>query len=536
MAIADARARRHSPVAMPAPDSPSLAPSPRLGVAGAADTLKLLAPGEVYAIAADSQPLRLVSVAQALAASLETGAKCTLLVPGDPASFVAKAHLAGIDLKWHEGSGDLALVRLRSDPALPLFRAGPSAVLDTIDRAVAADRLLVVLENAETVLFLSDPAHAAEAAQGLLDWARRRGVAVIVTFTPATRPQREFLSLRAVAEDFAGFATLREYEGGALLDVQHWFGAAGAQPRGSLALQMSPRGGVSMAPSMPLPTHGQDAGTPRVIAIESALDDPLAAVRDAGWAIVNQHAEAIDAVRRLAAGAVILAFERDTPLRALCHTVASLRRVAAPWVSIVVRERGVRLRLGQQVALTRLGASTVVPERADDADLAQAVRALAGNAFLRALPEDVEATFAAAGTATAPQLMVTRAFRDMVAEVLAASDGIQLPHALVHVPCDPAKAQQLGTFALQRRLRDAAMTVDPSGLWVFLHSCPASRASSVAVRAFGRYHPEVADTMTIEGTTGAIARRLERLAAAVGVRDAVTVRPTPPVRGTPRSA
>ena len=521
---------------MPASDSPSFAPGPRFGVAGATDTLKLLAPGEVYAIAADSQPLRLVCVAQSLAASLETGAKCTLIVPGDPASFVSKANLAGIDLKWHERSGDLALVRLRSDPALPVFRAGPAAVIDTLDRAVAADRALVVLESAETVLFLSDPTHAAGAAQALLDWARRRGVTVIVTLAPATRPQREFLSLRAVAEDFAGFATLREHEGGALLDVRHWFGAAGVQPRGSLALLLSPRGGVSMAPSMPLPTHGQDAGTPQVIAMESALDDPLAAVRDAGWSIVNQHAEAIEAVRRLTAGAVILPFDRETPLRALCHTVASLRRVAAPWVSIVVRERGLRLRLGQQVALTRLGASTVVPERADDADLAQAVRALAGNAFLRALPEDIEATLAGAGTAAAPQLMVTRAFRDMVAEVLSASDGVDLPHALVHVPCDPAKAQQLGTFALQRRLRDAAMAVDPSGLWVFLHGCPASRATSVALRAFGRYHPEVADTMTIEGTTGAIARRLERMAAAIGVRDADSVRPAPPVRGTPRSA
>jgi hypothetical protein len=140
------------------------------------------------------------------------------------------------------------------------------------------------------------------------------------------------------------------------------------------------------------------------------------------------------------------------------------------------------------------------------------------------LPEDIEATIAAAGTALAPQLMVTRAFRDMVSEVLSSSEGIDLPHTLLHVACDPAKAQQLGTLALQRKIRDAAMSVDPSGLWLFLFGCPVSRAGGVAVRVFGRNHPEIASGISTEGTTGDIARRLERLAGAFGVREADAAR------------
>jgi len=138
---------------------------------------------------------------------------------------------------------------------------------------------------------------------------------------------------------------------------------------------------------------------------------------------------------------------------------------------------------------------------------------------MRPVPDDIEATIAAAGTAASPQLLVTRTFREMVTEVLLVSDGIELPHSLVHLACDPAKAQQLGTLALQRKIRDAAMTVDPTGLWLFLFGCPASRAASVAERAFGRFYSDVSASLTIAGTMGAIAQRVEKLSAAVGLPD-----------------
>jgi hypothetical protein len=517
---------------MPSSETPPVASRSQLGVPGLGDPLSLLAPGEIYAIVSDGLPPRLALVAQALRATLEQGTACTAILPGDPPAFVSKARLAGVDLGWFEKNGELRLVRQRPDPLLPLFRAGPAAVLELIDRSVPDGCGLLVIEQAEPLLFLSDPGQAAEAADALRAWARRRAITVLATFAPATRPQREWLSLRAAADDFAGFAVIREHEGGAVLDVRHWFGAEGSNARGSVTLATVGRGTLAAAPSEApaTPARARDGGTPQVVALENALDDPLGAVRDAGWSLVRHPAEAIETARRLSAGAIVLSFDRATPMRALCQTVSAVRRVAAPWVAIVVRERGMRLRLAQQVALVRLGASSVVPQSCDDADVAQAVRALSGTAFMRVIVDDVEAALAAAGTTTAPQLMVTRAFRDTVAEVLSASEGLELPHALLHVACDPARAQQLGTFALQRKLRDAVMSVDPSGLWVFLYGCPASRAPSVAERAFGRYHPEVVDAISVEGTTGGIARRLERLAPAVGLRESDPVRATPTAR------
>jgi hypothetical protein len=510
--------------------APALARA-RLGVGGLPDALALLAPGELYAIEVDAQSLRLPLVAHTLFESLSAGVGCSLALPGDPASFLAKARLCGADLQRCDGSGELNLVRHRAEPMSLLLRGGPAAVLEAIDKAVPAGRGLLIIEQAESLLFLADPTQSVEAGDGLRDWARRRGVAVLLTCVPASRPQREFLALRSMAEDFAGLAVMRENEGGARLDVRHWFGAQGGHPRISVALRLASPGAPTAEPPPSAPARMRDATVQQIVALEGAVDDPVAAVRDASWSLVKSHAEAIEAARRLASGAIVLCFDRATPLRTLCHAVASVRRAAAPWVSVVVRERGMRLRLSQQIALTRLGASGIVPLDRDDADLAQSVRAMGGTAFMRQVPDDIEATIATAGTAVAPQLLVTRAFRDMVAEVLAAAEGIDLPHALVHVACDPAKAQQLGTLALQRKIRDAAMTVDPTGLWLFLFGCPASRALGVAERAFGRIFAEVAADTAVAGSPGAIARRVERLAAAVGTPEADAQRSASPSEG-----
>ncbi|HYF58943.1 MAG TPA: BcsE family c-di-GMP-binding protein [Burkholderiaceae bacterium] len=491
--------------------------APRLGLRGLPDNVVELARGQVYAIAADAQPLRLPLVAQTLRDTLERGLRACVVLPGDPAAFLSKARLGGADLDWWHEQGELVAVRLKADPLAVPFRNGPAAVLEHVDRTVPDGHALLVIEQAEPLLFFGDAAQAPGAADALREWAARRGVTVLATFAPGSRPQREAVALRAVAEDFAGHATMREHGDGAHLELRHWFGAHGAVPRGALPLRLASDGTLVSAPAPAVPDRPRADGVQQVVAVEKALDDAASAVRDARWNVVPTAAAALEAARGLAAGAVVLAFGRETPLRTVANAVVALRRAASPWVAVVVRERGFRMRLAQQVALIRLGASCVVPEGQDDAALAQALRALGGTAFMRAVPDDLEATLAAAGTNTSPQLLVTRAFRDLVSDVLVASEAIELPHALLHVACDPAKAQQLGTLALQRRLRDAALTVDPTGLWMFLFGCPASRAPTVAQRTFGRAFPEVSSAITVHGTPGTIAARIERLAGAVGM-------------------
>ena len=67
------------------------------------------------------------------------------------------------------------------------MRVGPAAVLEAIDKAVPAGRGLLIVEQAEAMLFLADPTQSVEAGDGLREWARRRGVAVLLTCVPSSR-------------------------------------------------------------------------------------------------------------------------------------------------------------------------------------------------------------------------------------------------------------------------------------------------------------------------------------------------------------
>lgn len=488
-----------------------------LGIDDLPAALATLSAGQLYAFEVETQSLRVPLIAQALQALVDDGDSCGVVVPGDPAAFSAKLATCGLDVASARARGRLHLVRQRPDPLLPLFRAGPPAVLELIDRSVPVDARLLVLELAEPFLFLADAAQAALMAEQLRAWAQQRGLAVLLTLSPAGRPQREFLTLRTILEDVAGFVIVRDRDGELHYEVRHWFGPAGLGHRTRLTLERDANGRLRACPPVaPLVPPAPAVPVGRVVALAAAVDDATALRRDAQWTIVDTPAALGSALRELQAGAVVLPFDRHVTLRALCETVAQVRHSLPAWVSVVVRERGYRLRLVQQVALTRAGASCVVALAADDADLQQAVRALAGTAFAREVPRDVDETIAAVGGLVAAQLMVGRQFRDLVVEVLAASDGGDLPHALMHVRCDPAKAQQIGTQALQRKLRDAALTVDASGLWVFLFGCPPARALRVAERAFGRQYRDVAEGIEVLGNLPAIARRLETLAAPVG--------------------
>jgi hypothetical protein len=484
--------------------------SPCLGVRGLPPRIAELAPQSIYAAVVDQQAIRLPLIVQSLFETLLRDVPCALVTPGDPAAFLHKSRLMGADLDQHTRSGQCSVHRQKADPALPVFRAGPAGVIEMLDRAVPRDGSLVVLDCADPYLFLTDPVAAAKASDGLQQWAQRRRLVVLAVFAPASRPAREHLTLRALAEDYGGFAVVRD--GGATVGVEfrHWFGTLGASPRCLYGLETSDGQLVAASPNpVPAPTPITESQT--VVATEGSLDDPALLARIDRWSVVGSSLDAIDTARRVEAGTVVLDFRRTADFRGLCQSVAALRALGSPLLTVVVRERGMRLRLPQQVALTRLGVSTLVARDADDQALKMAVRALSGMAFLRRVADDVDGVIAQTVATFASQLLVPKVFGDTVDRMVAAAMGIELPHVLLHVACDPAKAQQLGTLAMQRKIRDAAMTVDPSGLWMMLFGCPQARAIQVAERAFGRHFAEVAPTITVAGTVEAIVEMLARL-------------------------
>jgi len=487
---------------------------PCLGIAGLPARVEGLARELVYALLIDQQSHRIPLMVQALHATLEREVPCTLFTPGDPAAFLRKAALLGLDLEPFVKTGDLSLVRQKTDPSLPVFRAGPAAVMELLQRSVTRDDSLVVLDGADSLLFLADPAQAEEAAGLLQQWSRDRRLTVLATFAPASRTPREYLTLRTLAEDFGGLAAMRAVDAGMFIEFRHWFGSQGSQPRTTFALEVGEGGQLHARPATASPAALPDLGASQVIVTGRSVDDLEGARRERGWTVVSSTLEAIDAARRTPAGTVVLDFQRPAGLRALCQAVATIREVGSPYLSIIVRERDLKLRLAHQLALLRLGVSTIVARDADDQGLVLAIQSLAGTAFMRRTATDVDRVLATVSPGPASNLLVSMAFRDTVAEVVAANHGLEMPHSLLHVSCEPARAQQLGALALQRKVRDAALTVDASGLWLFLFGCPGSQALAVAERAFGRHFASVAAQCSVASTLKDIVAGLNRLPVA----------------------
>jgi hypothetical protein len=119
--------------AVVANNGPAVPAAAWLGLKNVPERIARLSPGMIYSLACDQQAVRLPLAAGALAASLRTGKNCVLVTPGDPAMFLRKAMLAGIDLAAHARTGALSLFQLAAEADKHMFRAGPEAFLHELE-------------------------------------------------------------------------------------------------------------------------------------------------------------------------------------------------------------------------------------------------------------------------------------------------------------------------------------------------------------------------------------------------------------------
>jgi hypothetical protein len=209
-----------------------------LGLIGLPGRVTSLASGLLYGLVCEQQGVRLPLCACALVESLRFGRRCVLLTPTDPAILVRKAHLAGFSLTPWIRNRELAIFQVAADVAKQLFREGPERLLAELDRSVEPRGAFVVIDQADAVFNLSDPAAGADAAQRYLGWAAAREHTVLALFATSAQEPRDFLVLREVAENFGGFGLARSTERGPVLELQHWFGAEGASARDSFELRL----------------------------------------------------------------------------------------------------------------------------------------------------------------------------------------------------------------------------------------------------------------------------------------------------------
>jgi hypothetical protein len=224
-------------VVNPAPGSGG-ADHATLGLIGLPGRIARLASGLLYGVACDQQGVRLPLCACALVESLRLGRRCVLLTPTDPAILVRKARLAGFPLQSWVRNRELAIFQVASDVAKQLFREGPERLLAELDRAVESRGVFVVMDQADALFNLSDPAAGMDAAQRFIAWAAAREHTVLALFSTSSDEPRDFLVLHEVAENFGGFALARSTVGGSMLELRHWFTAEGASARDSFELRL----------------------------------------------------------------------------------------------------------------------------------------------------------------------------------------------------------------------------------------------------------------------------------------------------------
>jgi hypothetical protein len=430
-----------------------------------------LSSGMIYSLACDQQAVRLPLAAGALAASLRTGKACALVTPGDPAMFLRKARLAGFDLGEAARSGRLSLFQLAAEADKQIFRVGPEGFLRELELNLGGGGTLVILEQADAVFMLSDPRASAEAAQLYLRWVAQQEHTLLALFAPSAMAPREYLVLRRVAENFAGFAVARSSYAGGALDVRHWFAHDGASPRECFALRLHGSGAWRAVADAP--------GQAELPPVESVVCLNAAARAGAGgsthWQEAGSHAEALEAARRSEAATLVLPFRQPSDFTSLCATIAAVRAMGRPELRVVVRECGRRLRAVQALALTRLGLSSIIALEISDVGARCMIDLLKGTRFARPYETDLEqvtdetAQFLGCDTATSAGL-----FAEAVEELLAAADGLDFESCLVRVATDGSSAARRWMQA-RKAARDMLCVSKDDELLMFVFGC--SRAA-----------------------------------------------------------
>jgi hypothetical protein len=391
-----------------------------------------------------------------------------------------KARLAGFALGAPLKAGQLAICQITAEAPKHLFRLGVQSLIAQLERHIAAREALVVIDEADALFVIADPRAAAEAAQRYAEWAAAREHTVLALFAPVPEAAREYLTLRRLGENFAGFALARAAAGGALFEVRHWFGAEGASAREGFELRLP--GTQAQAPVAEPLRRLEEPLTPvdSVICVRGALAPPATTSWQA-WEEVESIAHAIDAARRSEAATLVLPFERPNDYEALARAVAEVRALERASLRVVVRERALRLRGSQTLALMRLGASSVIPADVPDAAVKRMTDALRGTRFARPYDADLRAVEEETIGLLRSRTVNRASFCETVERLIAAADDFDVESSLVGL--ESGRVEPWRILALARRhAREFVGFAEGDRAWFYWHGCRAEAVPQILRR------------------------------------------------------
>ena len=430
-------------------------------------------------MACAEQAIRVPLVAGALAATLRTGKACALVTPAAPSILLRKARLAGFALNSPLKSGQLSICQVTAEAPKHLFRLGVQTLIAQLERHMAAREALVVIDEADALFLIADPRAAADAAARYTEWATAREHTVLALFAPAPEAAREYLTLRRLGENFAGFGLARAAARGALFEVRHWFGADGASAREAFELRLS---STQSATPLAEPLRRLEeplAPVDSVICVRGALAVPVKSWH--AWEEVESIAQAVDAARRSEAATLVLPFERPSDYDALARAVAEVRAMDRASLRLVVRERALRLRNSQTLALMRLGTSSVIPAGVPDAAVKRMIDALHGTRFSRPYDSELHEVEEETIGLLAARSLNRASFCEAVERLLAAADGFDIESSLVCLENSRFEPWRI-LAAARRHAREFVALANGDRTWFFWYGCRAEAAAQIVRR------------------------------------------------------
>jgi cellulose biosynthesis protein BcsE len=472
----------------------------RLGISKLPLRLSIMARGMVYAVAVDQQSVRIPLITRTVLQSLEAGLPCVLMSPFDPASLLKKGSLAGVDLSAFLRTGQLKIFRQKQTTSKDLFKTGVGRLIDELGFFNLPQRSLVVFDNADSSFCLADPTAAVDAANLYSQWAEAHEHTILAAFVPSANSPRDYVTLRSVSENFGGFAIVKAVDDETVLDVRHWFGAQGAVPRSSYALQFADNGQIEARPTVAAGRMSVDPSREINIVSRKAAQDFGAA--SANWRIAENYMDVIDLMRNSPGGTAVLHFDRAQNLKELAQAVAALRALARPQMRVVIRECGARLRLAQTVALLRLGVSMVIPAEVGGSSGRMMADSLKGSTFARSFESDVNVVLEDARSEPNKGPLSVTEFRRRVETLLNISADFEIPHTLISFSTVTPQAAKAAASALRRSARDAVFCDVDASLEIFLFGCPPENAEMVLSRILGaRFESLLLGWQRISGNT-----------------------------------
>jgi cellulose biosynthesis protein BcsE len=458
-----------------------------LGIEDLPDRIGRLAVGAMYAIACEDPSIRQRLIAAALYHTLLSGRPAVLISAAGAQQFLRRADQDGFDLSGFIQKRQLQLLRHPPHADTHLQQVGARQFIDELDRAELHPGSLILFDEADPLYLLSDPRHAAAAIQIYSSWSDACGHTVLGVFNLSSQAPRQFVTLMALAEHWAGFALIANINQRVLLDLRHWRAQAGDNPRQCFELNADLTGRLSAqslhADPLDVGNSAADQQLERcVIAVRGSFGPEIQAARTE-WHWIDAAENAADKAREFAIATVVLQFADSGEFERLCQAVVALRQLGNCALRIVVRERAARLRMPMAMTLFRMGVSLIIPAGSSDSNARLQIEALQGSRLIRVFDSNVARVQQELKRVLNSDPHNTIEFRAAVEQVLAQSESYQIEHALVRLYSKSGQ-QARAIELLSRQGRDLLMAVDGAQIWLFLFACERSEVRGTLERLF----------------------------------------------------